>query len=255
MLDKESAQKILQVSASLQRTAEQELRYQGNPHVEGDRITDHTYRTMRLATYSIPYLLEEFPEEQDQIYKLLPILLVHDDGELAGEGDIPTFLKDEDTQGPVEEQTVASITHPLPPASRQHALELFQAYQEQYTLAAKLAKVFDRLASNERVIEQVLGIIHPDHTALTITYIQSQLGTSQTTDNLIRAQVENIHKTRQRLKSSPEELQQLAHQHATELEINPQDLLETTQKMLEIKIDTFSAQRERAYTPTQNYYL
>ncbi len=245
---------ILRVSSSLQVWAQKSRRFVGNPHVDGDTVAEHVDRMTRIAVMTLPALWKEFPDKKDELCPLVPMIVVHEMGEMSVHGDVAAFIKDYGAIESRELQTVKSYTERLPKDSGEFILQLYNEHEDQHSLVAKLTKAFDRLATTAPVIEQKIGVIQPDYAKLSVEYVQKQLGVSNTTDKLIKAQINRILRLRKKWRTR-EELIRLAETFADTWG-TPEELFNIFKLMLSIDLKNYTANRERAYIPiTDSEYI
>lgn len=202
---------ILQLTGEFQHGAEQVLRYEGNPYVEGDTVAEHIARGVRLITYLVPHLNAEFPEEENLAVDLYGIFTLHDDDEVLEGSDIVTYEKAHNTADGREVNQLKHALNELDHASSAYAVDLFRQFRTKDTLAAKIAKQIDNLLGNQLVIEQQIGLIAPYTAKFSAWYVSSvrELSGSDTIRALIDAQIEMVHEGRRKILADQELLNTL----------------------------------------------
>jgi putative hydrolase of HD superfamily len=106
---------------------------------EPETVAAHTWRLCLMAMV----LADQFPEVS--LDRVLRMLVVHDLGE-ALHGDIPAPLQAE-TGGKAadERRDLVTLLTPLPAASREHIIQLWDEYEAWKTPEARLAKGLDKM--------------------------------------------------------------------------------------------------------------
>lgn len=244
------ASDILDTLSDFHLGAEKVYRYIGDPYVDGDNIAEHTARTIRLAIYSMPFLLEEFAEHPD--IKHLPediyaTILTHDDDEVAQGFDIISMNKNHNSRDQEEIDAVNEKMKNLPAPSREYVIKLFSSFRRKDTLAAKIAKVFDNVTGNQLVLEQKLGIVAPNAAKFAIWYAEKVRGVSKTTDLLLDALVKQIVDYREFAKNNNAELEILIDKALAQEGCNlpRNELKNLIRKLLEIDILSYELQKEK----------
>jgi putative hydrolases of HD superfamily len=106
---------------------------------EPETVAAHTWRLCLMAMV----LADQFPEVS--LDRVLRMLVVHDLGE-ALHGDIPAPLQTAaGAKAEDERRDLVALLTPLPAASREHILQLWDEYEACETPEARLAKGLDKL--------------------------------------------------------------------------------------------------------------
>ncbi|MEI6660094.1 MAG: HD domain-containing protein, partial [bacterium] len=177
------ASNIIETLTDFQLGAEKVYRFIGNPYVDGDNIAEHTARIVRLAIYTMPFLVEEFKNHPDISHLAEDIyvtVLTHDDEEIAQGFDMVTFLKNHDSRNQEEIDSVKNKMSKMPAVSQDYVMKQFISFREQDTLVSQIAKILDHVAGNQTKMEQKLGIVNPDGAKFTIEYVEKYKGVSKT---------------------------------------------------------------------------
>ena len=102
-----------------------------------ESVADHSWRLVLMA-----YLCaEEYPDID--LGKLLTFAAIHDLGESVT-GDIPAFVKTE-AQEATEDRAIDQLVNTLPEPARSRMHALFDEYETQSSLEAKLCLALDKL--------------------------------------------------------------------------------------------------------------
>lgn len=141
-----------------------------------ESVADHSWRLVLMA-----YLCaEEYPGID--LGKLLTFAAIHDLGE-AVTGDIPAFVKTE-AQEQTEDRAIDSLVNTLPAQAREKLSALFDEYERQDSLEAKLCLALDKmeavLSHNESDITTWLPLEHD----LQLTYGAEEAAFSPYTEEL-----------------------------------------------------------------------
>lgn len=183
--------KVLDLTASFQVKAQTIRRYDKNPFVVGDNIAEHVARVARLLAYITPDLKKEFPDQPELVGEIFSCLLVHDDDEVIVGFDIPTGIKNHNTNDGEEISQFSEAVSSLPEHVQKFLISRFSSFRNRDSVAAKIAKALDNIAGNQLVIEQG-GLVNPDSARFCIEYAEKVKGTSKTIDALVDAQVQQV---------------------------------------------------------------
>ena len=229
------------------------IRYEGSKHVRGDSVTTHIGTLNMLAALIYPLLLDEFnssPEKLENIKrKLFVMLSFHDNDEIIAGADIPTIDKVHNADDLDEKDLFRSSLLGLDSRQINFLCDCFSEFRvksfSDRTLVSKIAKSLDNIAGNMRVIEQKIGVINPDYAAFCIDYVYKCLGTCETVDNLINAQIQQILRLRDSL-NNEETLSKIAGElNISTISIG--DLVARLQKLLLVDIsDNFTYSKAKA---------
>ena len=249
-LTTKEALSILDTLSDFHLGAEKVLRYVGDPYVKGDNIAEHTARTVRLAIYTMPFILQEFAENPDVKHfaeNIYATILTHDDDEVVQGFDIISMNKNHNSRDQEEIDSVNEKMKSLPIASREYVSKLFSSFRRKDTLVAKIAKVFDNLTGNQLVVEQKLGLVAPDAAKFAIWYMEKVRGTSKTTDALINAQIKQIVDYREFVKKNDAELEILTDEALKQegCNLSKQDLKNLMLKLLDINILSHEMEKDK----------
>lgn len=227
-----NAKAVLEFLSDFQNKAQNIKRYEGNPYVEGDSIAEHLSRIARLVLYIAPQLKKEFPDDTYLIENILVTVLIHDDDEIIDGFDIPTAIKNHNSKDDEEIFSFKNNLNTLDKYTQDYLVTYFGSFRKKDTRAAKIAKVLDNIVGNQLVVEQRRGLINPHQAKFAIEYIEKVKGISNTTDNLIFAQIEQIISLRKEM---------------SEL----QNLSEKEKNLLNIDILNFSLEKEKINIPIE----
>jgi 5'-deoxynucleotidase YfbR-like HD superfamily hydrolase len=203
-----NASRILDTLSEFHLGSEQVYRFVGYPHVDGDNIAEHTSRAIRLAIYTMPFILEEFndhPERVNLAENIYATILTHDDEEIAQGFDIISPFKNHNANTQGEIDLVDKKMKNLPDVSRKYVINFFTSFRKRDTLASRIAKACDNIGGNQPVLEQKLGLVPPDSARFALEFVEKVRGTSKTTDLLIDAHIKDIFDYRKFAKNSEAE--------------------------------------------------
>lgn len=238
-MNKDGAKKILEFISNFQIKAQNIKRYEGNPYVNGDNIAEHLSRVMRLLVCLTPELKKEFPDNKHLIEETMVCLLVHDDDEIIDGFDIPSPIKNHNVKDEEEIEKFKKSILELPKDGRDILVSAFSSFRRKDSLAAKIAKVLDNITGNQLVIEQKTGLISPNQARFSIEYAEKVRGISKTTDLIVDAQIDQIIKFREHLKSNPNELNNL---------VEP-SLIQKAKDLLEIDMLSYQLDKDKIFAP------
>ena len=249
-LTTKEASEILDTLSDFHLGAEKVYRYIGDPYVEGDNIAEHTARTIRLAIYTMPFLLAEFanhPEVKHFAEDLYVTILTHDDDEIAVGFDIISMNKNHNSKDQEEIDSVNKKMKNLPTLSREYVIKLFSSFRRKDTLVAKIAKAFDNITGNQLVAEQKLGLVAPDAAKFAIWYMEKVRGVSKTTDSLIDALIKQIIDYREFAKKNDAELEILIDKSLKQegCNLSRSDLKDLIKKLLDIDILSHELEKDK----------
>lgn len=227
-----NAKAVLDLLSDFQNKAQNIKRYEGNPYVEGDSISEHLSRIARLVLYIAPQLKKEFPDDTYLIENILVTVLIHDDDEIIDGFDIPTAIKNHNSKDDEEIILFKNNLNTLDKHTQDYLTNYFISFRKKDTLAAKIAKVLDNIVGNQLVIEQRIGLINPHQARFAIEYVEKVKGVSSTTDSLISAQIEQIVSIRKEISVLP-------------------NISEKEKSLLEIDILDFSLEKEKINVPIE----
>ena|SRR3989344_5768331 len=244
------AKEILDFVGDFTTRATRIRRFEAHPYVDGDNLAEHHHRLQRLLVCIAPYLKEEFPEEKDLVEKVSAILTLHDDDEIMVGYDVITQLKNHETRDVEEMRDFKDAISKLGEKSQEYMIPAFNAFRTKNTLADKIAKSLDNLASNQVLIEQRFGLINVNCAKFTIEYGGKVRGASKTTDALIDAQIEQIVEYRRYLRSHPKELERLLDAHYKNMDPKERArIINKAKELLEIDVLTHTWDPERTLVP------
>lgn len=143
-----------------------------------ESVADHSWRLVMMA-----YLCaEEYPGID--LGKLLTFAAIHDLGE-AVTGDIPAFDKTE-AQEATEDRAIDALVNTLPEPARSRLAALFDEYEKQESLEAKLCLALDKLEAVHAHNESDITTWLPLEYDLNLTYGAEQAAFSPYTEALRR---------------------------------------------------------------------
>ncbi|MBR6709028.1 MAG: HD domain-containing protein [Clostridia bacterium] len=127
-----------------------------------ESVADHSWRLVLMA-----YLCaEEYPGLD--LGKLLTFAAIHDLGE-AVTGDIPAFVKTE-AQEQTEDRAIDHLVGTLPEPARSRLMKLFDEYEAQACIEAKLCLALDKLEAVHAHNESDIGTWLPLEYDLQLVY-------------------------------------------------------------------------------------
>ena len=117
---------------------------------EPESVAEHTWRLCLVALVLHP----SFPDVD--VARLLKICIVHDLGEAIG-GDVPApeQARRGTSKAGDERRDLLALVEPLPPATRDGIVALWDEYEEARTPEARLAKGLDKL---ETILQHTQGL-------------------------------------------------------------------------------------------------
>lgn len=147
-----------------------------------ESVADHSWRLVLMA-----YLCaEEYPGID--LGKLLTFAAIHDLGE-AVTGDIPAFVKTE-AQEQTEDRAIDNLVNTLPTPAREKLSALFDEYERQDSLEAKLCLALDKMEALLSHNESDIATWLPLEYDLQLTYGAEEAAFSPYTEAL-RAALNN----------------------------------------------------------------
>ena len=141
-----------------------------------ESVADHSWRLVLMA-----YLCaEEYPDID--LGKLLTFAAIHDLGESVT-GDIPAFVKTE-AQEATEDRAIDQLVNTLPEPARSRMHALFDEYEAQSSLEAKLCLALDKLEAVIQHNESDISTWLPLEYDLQLTYGAEEAAFSPYTEEL-----------------------------------------------------------------------